>query len=611
MSGDVQQVKPQTFKRLRGYLKHYKLAFAVAVIGNLVYAGMDFLFVLALKPLTDEVLINSNKDIMENVPIYIVLLLTVRGVASFISAYCMSWVGQNIVHRIQVEVVDKYLRLPSRYYDSNSSGKLVSRITFDSQQIATVTTDTFTKLLREGGVIIYILCFIFYTSWQLASLFLISAPIVGWIVSSASKRFKKISKNIQAAMGGLTQNTQEVVEGYKVIKTFGGENFELERFNQEAKKNRTQNIKMVATKAISTPLIQLVAGVALAFVIYFAGKQLSVGELTPGDFVAMLGMMIMMLKPLKVISNLNSVFQKGLAAAQGIFETLDEHEEKDKGTFELGKVNGEVEFNHVHFSYDGTKDVLNDITFKIKPGQTFALVGKSGGGKSTVTNLLLRFYDPTRGAIILDGYDINELKLDNLRKHIGIVSQHVTLFNTSVASNIAYAVDLNSLSSQEYNLEIEKIKDAAIKAHAWEFIQQMPSGLNENIGENGSKLSGGQRQRLAIARALYKDSPIVILDEATSALDTESERHIQAAFDSLTENRTTFVIAHRLSTIENADCILVLDSGKIVEQGTHQQLLDRNSVYSNLYHLQFEDKSENQTAQHNNNGIEKPDANDE
>lgn len=590
MSEESTLVKPQTFKRLRGYLKHYKLAFAVAVLGNLAYAGMDFLFVLALKPLTDEVLINSNKEIMENVPYYIILLLTIRGVASFISAYCMSWVGQNIVHRIQVEVVDKYLRLPSRYYDSNSSGKLVSRITFDTQQIATVTTDTFTKLLREGGVIVYILCFIFYTSWQLASLFLIAAPIIGLIVNSASKRFKKISQNIQRAMGGLTQNTQEVVDGYKVIKTFGGEEFELERFNREARKNRTQNIKMVATKAVSTPLIQLIAGVALAFVIYFAGQQLSVGDLTPGDFVAMLGMMIMMLKPLKVISNLNSVFQKGLAAAQGVFETLDEFEEKDHGTIEIESVEGRVEFKAVNFSYDGEKDVLKNISFQIAPGQTIALVGKSGGGKSTVTDLLLRFYEPTSGVITLDGHDITQLKLANLRKHIGIVSQHVTLFNSSVASNIAYAVDLKSLSENEYSLEMEKIKAAAVKAHAWEFIQQMPDGFNEFIGENGAKLSGGQRQRLAIARALYKDSPIVILDEATSALDTESERHIQEAFDSLTENRTTIVIAHRLSTIEKADAILVLDSGNLIEQGTHKELLDNQSVYSNLYHLQFESK---------------------
>lgn len=590
MSDEPEQVKPQTFKRLRGYLKYYKLAFAVAILGNLAYAGLDVLFVYSLKPLTDEVLLGSNKELLKNIPIFIVLLLTVRGIAGFISTYCMAWVGQNIVHKIQVEIVDKYLHLPSVYYDSNSGGKLVSRITFDTQQIATVTTDTFTKLLREGGTVVFIVIYIFSTSWKLAGLFMISAPIIGLIVSSASRRFKKISKNIQNAMGGLTQNSQEIVEGYKVIKTFGGESFELDRFNSEAKKNRTQNIKMVATKAVSTPLIQLIAGIALAIVIYFAAQQLEVGDLTPGDFVTMLGMMIMMLKPLKVISNLNSVFQKGLAAAQGIFETLDELEEIDKGTIEINEVKGQVEFNQVNFSYDGEKDVLQDISFVIKPGQTFALVGRSGGGKSTVTNLLLRFYEPTSGTIKLDGHDITQLKLANLRKHIGIVSQHVTLFNSSVASNIAYAVDLKSLDRQELALEMEKIKDAAVKAHAWDFIQQMPNGLEENIGENGSKLSGGQRQRLAIARALYKDSPIVILDEATSALDTESERHIQAAFDSLTKNRTTFVIAHRLSTIEKADAILVLDSGNLIEQGTHKELLDNQSVYSNLYHLQFESK---------------------
>ena len=579
---------PKTFKRLRSYLKHYKLAFAIAVLGNLTYAGMDFLFVLALKPLTDEVLVNSNKDIMENVPLFIILLLTIRGIASFISAYCMAWVGQNIVHRIQVEVVDKYLRLPTRYYDDNSSGKLISRITFDTQQVATVTTDTFTKLLREGGVIIYILCFIFYTSWELAGLFLISAPVIGVIVSMASKRFKKISKNIQKAMGGLTQNTQEVVDGYKVIKTFGGEEFELKRFDQEAKKNRTQNIKMVATKAVSTPLIQLIAGISLSFVIYFAGHQLSIGELTPGDFVAMLGMMIMMLKPLKVISNLNSVFQKGLTAAQGIFETLDQADENDQGSEILNEVEGRICFEDVGFSYDQNQQVLNDISFDIEAGQTYALVGKSGSGKSTITNLLLRFYDATSGKIKIDSHDITELKLTNLREHISLVSQQVTLFNSSIASNIAYAVDLSKLSEKDLACETHKIEDAAKRAHAWEFISKLPNGLNELIGENGSKLSGGQRQRLAIARALYKDSPIVILDEATSALDTEAERHIQAAFDTLTTNRTTIVVAHRLSTIEKADSILVMDEGRIVERGSHETLLANDSVYAKLYHLQFE-----------------------
>lgn len=574
-------------KRLLGYSGQYKLAFLVAILGNLTFAGMDFLFVWSLKPLTDEALVNSNMSTIETAPLFIIGLLIIRGIASFISAYCMSWIGQNIVQKIQVEMIEKYISLPSRFFDQISSGKLVSKMTFDTQQIASATTDTITKLLREGGLIIFILSFIFYTNWKLAGLFLISAPVIGLVVNFASKRFKNISRNIQNAMGGVTQKTQEIVEGYKVIKTFGGESYEIRQFTKEAKRNRTQNIKMVATKAASTPLIQFIAGLSLALVIYFAGKELASGALSPGDFVAMLGMMIMMLKPLKVISNLNSVLQKGIAAAQSIFLVLDEKQELDCGTEELEKPKGKLEFCSVDFCYSELAgSVLNDISFMAEAGQTIALVGRSGSGKSTITNLLLRFYDPVKGKILIDGIDTRNLRLRELRKHTSYVSQHVTLFNTSVAQNIAYGV--------ESQLDLERIKSAAIKAHAWEFIQKLPDGLNEKIGENGMKLSGGQRQRLAIARALYKDASLVILDEATSALDTESERHIQAAFETLTNNRTTIVIAHRLSTIEKADCILVMDEGEIVERGTHTELLANSGFYAKLYQMQFEDKPEEQ-----------------
>jgi len=576
-----------TLKRLLGYSRQFKLAFLVAILGNLTFAGMDFLFVWSLKPLTDEALVNSNMSTIETAPFFIIGLLIIRGIASFISAYCMSWIGQNIVQKIQVEIIKKYISLPSQFFDQISSGKLVSKMTFDTQQIASATTDTITKLLREGGLIIFILSFIFYTNWKLAGLFLISAPVIGLVVNFASKRFKSISRNIQNAMGGVTQKTQEIVEGYKVIKTFGGESYEINQFTKEAKQNRTQNIKMVATKAASTPLIQFIAGLSLALVIYFAGKELASGALSPGDFVAMLGMMIMMLKPLKVISNLNSVLQKGIAAAQSIFLILDEKPELDCGTRELQKPKGKLEFCHVDFRYsEQSCSVLRHVSFTADAGQTIALVGRSGSGKSTITNLLLRFYDPVKGTILIDGIDSKDLKLTDLRKHMSYVSQHVTLFNTSVAQNIAYGC--------ENQLDLEKIKAAAIKAHAWEFIQKLPGGLNEKIGENGLKLSGGQRQRLAIARALYKDAPLVILDEATSALDTESERHIQAAFETLTDNRTTIVIAHRLSTIEKADCILVMDDGEIVERGTHSELLQKNGFYNKLYQMQFEDKTKEQ-----------------
>lgn len=585
-----QQTNPKSWpvlKRLLGYLKHYKLAFAVAILGNLIFAGMDFLFVWSLKPLTDEALVSSNMSTIEKAPLFIIVLLIIRGIASFISAYCMSWIGQNIVQKIQIQMIEKYITLPSRFFDHTNSGSLISKMTFDTQQIASATTDTITKLLREGGLIVFILIYIFYTSWQLAGLFLISAPIIGLVVSFASKRFKNISRNIQNAMGGVTQKTQEIVEGYKVIKTFGSETYEINQFTKEAKRNRTQNIKMVATKAASTPLIQFIAGLFLALVLFFAGRELAVGTLSPGDFVAMLGMMIMMLKPLKVISNLNSVLQKGIAAAQSIFMILDEPQENDCGTKKIEKPKGTLEFSGVDFKYsDQTGKVLRNVSFVVDAGQTIALVGRSGSGKSTITNLILRFYDPVAGKILLDGIDCKELELANLRSHTSYVSQQITLFNLSVAQNIAYGC--------ETDLDLEKIKVAATRAHAWEFIQKLPDGLNEVIGENGMKLSGGQRQRLAIARALYKDAPLVILDEATSALDTESERHIQAAFESLTDNRTTIVIAHRLSTIEKADCILVMDEGEIVERGTHTDLLAKNGMYARLYQMQFEDNPKEQ-----------------
>jgi len=577
----------QVFKRLRGYLKHYKLAFFIAILGNLVFAGMDFLFVWSLEPLTDEALVKNNMSTIEAAPLFIIILLIVRGIASFISAYCMSWVGQNIVQKIQTEMAQKFVQLPSEFFDRVPSGKLLSKMTFDTQQIATAITDTFTKLLREGGLIIFILGYLFYTSWQLASLFLISSPIIGLVVSNASKRFKKISHSIQDAMGGVTQKTQEIVEGYKVIKTFNGESFEIAQFTMEAQQTRNQNIKMVATKAFSTPVIQLIAGFSLALVIYFAGQQLASGELQPGQFVVMLAMMMMMLKPLKVVSNLNSVLQKGIAAAKSIFEILDEPTETDKGKKTIDSPNGNIEFKDVSFAYSKTSPkVINNISFKVGAGKTVAFVGKSGSGKSTITNLLLRFYNPNSGKIILDDTNTNELSLENLRSHISIVSQQVTLFNTSIAKNIAYPNDKD--------LDLQKVKDAAVKAHAWEFIVKLEHGLDEEIGENGNRLSGGQRQRIAIARALYKNSPIVILDEATSALDTESERHIQAALESLSVNRTTIVIAHRLSTIEKADTIIVLSEGEIVESGSHRELIEQNGTYAKLYQMQFAEQESNQ-----------------
>jgi len=572
-----------TFRRLVGYLKDYKLAFFIAIIGNLAYAGMDFIFVRALEPLTDEALVKGNMHTLQMAPFFILALLLFRGIASFVSAYCMSWVGQNIVQRIRVEMVEHFMRLPSPFYDKNPSGSLVSKITYDTQQVASAVTDAITKLLREGGLIIYILIYLFMTSWKLASLFLLAAPVIGLIVNITSKRFKLISHRIQNAMGGITQNSQEIIDGYPVIKTFGGEAHELKRFEVEAKKNRQQNIKMVITRAVSVPIIQLIAGFSLALVIYYAGLELKAGELTPGQFVAMLSMMMLMLKPLKIISNLNSIFQTAIAAAQSIFAVMDEPAEEDEGTLELTQIKGKVEFKQVCFKYPSSQTaVLKDISFVVEPGQTVALVGRSGSGKSTLVNLLLRFYNQTSGEVFVDNINSRDLKLSNLRQNASIVSQMVTLFNTSVTKNIAYA--------ETGPIDRQRLEQSAVDANAIDFIERLDQGFETLVGENGCKLSGGQRQRIAIARALYKDAKIVILDEATSALDSESERAIQKAFDSLTSDRTTLVIAHRLSTIQKADNILVLDEGRIIESGKHQELLDKNGFYANLYQLQFKNK---------------------
>ena len=571
------------FKRLFGYLSQYKLVFFIAVVGNFVFAGMDYIFVRSLEPLTNEALVKGDMDFLTFAPFFIIGVIVIRGIANFVSAYSMTWVGQNVVEQIRIQVIHHYMRLPSQFFDEHSSGKLVSKITFDTQQIASAITNAITRLLREGALIGYILFYLFSTSWKLAFLFLLATPIIGAIVNVTGKRFKKISTRIQDAMGAITQKTHEIIDGFRVIKTFNSELFELNKFSKEASHNRQQNVKMIATKSLSVAVIQFIAGIFLALVLYAAGLELADGKLSPGQFVTMLTMMMLMLKPLKIISNLNSIFQTGIAAAQSIFEIIDRERERDDGTEMLENVTGNIEFKRIGFSYSQDKGrVLDDISFVVNPGQTVALVGRSGSGKSTLANLLLRFYDSDNGDILIDGLDIKKITLKSLRQNISLVSQQVTLFNTSVAENIAYG--------EQGHIDLEKIKNAAIQSHAWEFIKDLPNGLNENIGENGNKLSGGQRQRIAIARALYKDSPIVILDEATSSLDSESERHIQDALDSLTKSKTTLVIAHRLTTIEKADLILVMEHGKIVEHGDHNSLIANSGIYASLHSMQFSER---------------------
>lgn len=581
MSSQLPVAGSSTYKRLLSYTKQLKLPFIVAVVANLIYAAMDIYFISLTKILTDEGLLAGEIEILKMAPFVIIGIIFIRGIASVIAVYTMDLVGQTVVRKLREQLINSYISLSSYFFDKNPTGELISKVTFNTQQVANASSDAITKMVREGGSVIGAIGFMFYTNWRLAAIFFLSIPFIAILVAIASKRFKKVSQNIQNAMGGVTQTTQEIVEGYKVVKTFSGESYEQERFRKVAELNRRQQLKLTLAKAVSVPLIQWIAAFAIAGVIYYSAIEIENQTLTPGEFVAMMLIMMFILKPLKIISNVNVVLQQGIAAAESIFEVLDGEKEKDSGHNVLTNPPKKIVFDRVTFQYEGANsNVIDDVSFSVEQGQTIALVGKSGSGKSTLTNLLLRFYSKNAGAIYFDGNEIDTFTLSSLRQNIAYVSQQVVLFNDSIAANIAYA---------EQDIDQEKLLDAARKAHALEFIEKEPDGFNRNIGENGSKLSGGQRQRLAIARAIYKNSPIIILDEATSALDTESERHIQAALDALTENRTTFVIAHRLSTIENADQIIVMQDGKIVEKGTHHSLVEKNGTYAKLQAIQFSD----------------------
>jgi len=476
------------------------------------------------------------------------------------------------------------MRLPASYFDNNSSGRLVSKLTFDVTQITGAASNAVAVAVREGFTVIGLLAYLMYMDWKLSLTFLIIAPVVGKVVSVASKKFRRYSTQIQDSMGDVTQITTESIKGHRVIRTFNAEDHVSNRLSAASEKNRVQNMKMVLTRSASTPLIQLIVSTAIATLVWFAMSPEFFANNTPGDFVAFLSAAGLLAKPIRQLTQINAVIQRGLSAAASIFELLDEEMEKDSGTQVLDRAEGRVEFTNVSFGYKVGAQTLADINFVARPGQTIALVGKSGSGKSSLVSLITRFYDFQQGEITLDGVPLKDLKLQSLRENISLVSQQVVLFNGTVEENIAYGEDV---------IDREKTAKAANDAHAMEFIEQLEQGMDTPVGDDAVLLSGGQRQRIAIARALLKDAPILIFDEATSALDSESEMRIQEALDTLRKGRTTFVIAHRLSTIENADLILVMEQGKIIESGTHKVLLAKKANYSRLHAKQF---SENPSA---------------
>jgi len=568
----------QTYKRLLGYLRPHRGMFAIGVLGMVLFAATDAGWAAFVKFFLDGTFVDKDPRMVWIVPVSLVGLFILRGIADFLQTYCPGHVGRHIVKTLRGEVFDRYLNLPVSYFDRNSSGVLLSRLTFNTEQVATATTDSITVFIRDTLAIIGLIGYLLYLNPKLTLISLVVAPAIATLIRRINLLFRRYSKRIQASMGDVTRVAKEAIEAPRVVRVFNAQGYESQQFEQVIERNRHSYMKLMFTKSLSNPVVQTITAMGLATVLYMATLEAIRDQMTVGEFTSFIAALILVTGPLRRLVNVAGPLQQGIAAAQSIFEVLDLAPEPAGGTRPIARARGEVEYRDVRFTYPGAADeVLHGVSFAARAGETIAVVGRSGSGKSTIMNLLPRFYDPSHGAVMLDGSDVREFPLQRLRAQVSLVSQDVVIFNDTIRSNIAFGHPATDA----------EIEAAARAARVSEFADQLPEGLDAIVGDRGALLSGGQRQRIAIARALLRNTPVLILDEATSALDTELERQIQEQLEALMKDRTTLVIAHRLSTVEKADRILVMDAGRIVETGTHAELLAKGGQYAVLHRMQF------------------------